>query len=252
MIDIHCHLVYGVDDGSRTIEDTIGMLKEAKEAGFTDIILTPHYSEYFSVPAKEIKERIDNIKSKSQDLGINLYHGNEIYSSSHMIEDIRNQEAVTLNNSRYVLFEFPMNQKILSMDEIIYRILDDGKIPVLAHPERYKYVQENPNMIMDYIERGLLCQSNYGSIIGRYGKEAKETVKKLLTHNMIHFLGSDNHRTNTVYKEMPETITELEKLIGRELLVELSIENPRRILNNENIDIDDPIEIKARTWKFWK
>ena len=94
-------------------------------------------------------------------------------------------------------------------------------------------------------------RSAISGIVGRYGKEAKETVKKLLTHNMIHFLGSDNHKPNTVYAEMPEILNKLEKLIGPNYLKTLSLDNPQKILNNENIEIDDPEEIK-RSWKFWR
>ena len=252
MIDIHCHLVYGVDDGSKSIEQTIEMLKEAKAVGFTDIILTPHYSNYFHVPAQEIQARIDEIKNRTTDLGINLYHGNEIYISTELMEDMKNNETVSLNNSKYVLFELTMDEKPFYVDDVIYSILDDGKIPVIAHPERYRFVQQDPNMLIDYIERGVLFQSNYGSILGRYGKEAKECVKKLLTHNMIHFLGSDNHKPNTVYVEMPESIEQLEKLLGKEYLYDLTTNNPRKILENERFDIDDPEEIKTKFWKFWE
>lgn len=234
MIDIHCHLVYGVDDGAKTLDDTIEMLKEAKTVGFTDIILTPHYSEYFRVPARKIKNKIEKIINESKYLGINLYHGNEIYASSHMIDNIKKNKAVTLNNSKYLLFEFPMNVNALSMDEIISEILNDDKIPVLAHPERYKVVQENPNIVTKFIEKGVLCQANYGSIIGIYGNEAKETVEKLFNKNQIYFLGSDNHRTNTIYKQIPNILIQLEKLIGKEKLDKLTIYNPSKILLDTN------------------
>ncbi len=235
MIDIHCHLVYGVDDGAESIDATIEMLKEAKKVGFTDIILTPHYSNYFHVPADEIQARIDEIKNKSTDLGLNLYHGNEIYLSSHLMEDIKNKETVTLNNSRYVLFELPMGEKPFYTEDIINSILKDDKIPIMAHPERYRFVQQKPNVLIDYIQRGVLFQSNYGSIMGRYGIEAQETIKKLLTHNMIHFLGSDNHKVNTIYANMPDTIEKLENLLGKEYLYKLTNDNPERILKNEKL-----------------
>ena len=144
-----------------------------------------------------------------------------------------------------------MHNSTYNVDEVIYDILNAGKVPILAHPERYDFVQSDPNWLLNYIDRGVLFQSNYASIVGRYGKEAKETVKKLLTHNMIHFLGSDNHKPNTVYAEMPEILNKLEKLIGPNYLKTLSLDNPQKILNNDNIEIDDPEEIK-RSWKFWR
>lgn len=252
MIDIHSHLVYDVDDGSENIEDTIHMLKEAKDAGFTDIILTPHYMEhYYMVPCFEISKKIESIREKAQSIGINIYQGNEIYSTENIIELINEKEAMSLNNSRYVLFELPMQSRPMSIEQVIYLLLQAGKIPVMAHPERYSYVQKDPNMLLDYIEQGVLFQSNYGSISGRYGHEIKETVKKLLTHDMIHFLGSDNHRVNTVYKEIPETLKILEKWVGEDKAEELTTINPKHIINNEEFEIEEPIEIHKKSWKFW-
>lgn len=251
MIDIHSHLVYGVDDGSRTIEDTKHMIREAKKVGFTDIICTPHYmKDYYEVPCNEVYNKICNIQNLVD--GINIHQGNEIYATENIIEFINSKKAMSLNNSRYVLIEFPMQTKPINMDQVIYLILQEGKIPIIAHPERYSYVRENPNMLLEYIEQGVLFQSNYGSIIGMYGNDIKETAKKLLTHNMIHFLGSDNHRANTVYEHIPETLKLLEKWIGEEKLQELTTDNPSYILNDEELEIDEPIELKKSFFGSWK
>lgn len=251
MIDIHSHLVYGVDDGSKAIEDTIYMLKEAKKVGFTDVICTPHYMEdYYEVPCNEISDRISNMQDLAEKIKIRIYQGNEIYSTENIIEYINDKKAMSLNNSRYVLFEFPMQNKPINMDQVIYLLLQAGKVPIVAHPERYSYVREKPNMLIEYIEQGVLFQANYGSIIGMYGKEIKETAKKLLTHNMIHFLGSDNHRVNTVYKHIPEAIKTLKKWVGEEMVQELTTDNSGCILNNEELDVYEPIEIKKKLWGF--
>lgn len=253
MIDIHCHLVYEVDDGSKSIEDTLYMLKEAKKVGFTDIICTPHYMEdYYEVPCSEISNKILKMKELSQNINIRIYQGNEIYSTENIIEYLNSNQAMSLNNSKYVLIEFPMQNKPMNMDQVVYLLLQAGKIPIIAHPERYSYVREDPNMLLEYIEQGVLFQSNYGSVIGIYGNEIKETAKKLLTHNMIHFLGSDNHRINTVYKNIPEALKTLEKWVGQDKIQELTTDNPSCILSNEEFDIDDPIEVKKKLWGFWK
>lgn len=253
MIDVHSHIVYGVDDGSKTIEDTMHMLKEAKKVGFTDIICTPHYMEgYYEVPCKEISSKISQIRDLAEGINIKIHQGNEIYANENIIEYIKSGQATSLNGSRYVLIEFPMQTKPINMDQVIYLLLQAGKVPIVAHPERYSYVRENPNMLLEYIEQGVLFQTNYGSIIGMYGNEIKETAKKLLTHNMIHFLGSDNHRVNTVYKNIPEALKILEKLVGEDKVQELTTENPECILNNEEIEIDEPIELKKNLFGSWK
>lgn len=253
MIDIHSHLIYNVDDGSKSIEETVLMLEEAKCAGFTDVVLTPHYMKnYYTEPCNKIRDKISALYEDSKKIGINLYQGNEIYATSDIVDLIKNNEAMSLNKSKYVLFELPMQEFPINLDEIIYILLENSYIPIIAHPERYRYVQENPNLLVDYIEKGILFQANYGSIIGVYGNKIKETVQKLLTHNMIHFLGSDNHRPNTIYRVMPEIITNLNKLIGEDKQNELTTINPMNILENKDIDIEEPETIKKSLFKFWK
>lgn len=253
MIDIHSHLVYNVDDGSKSIEDTIHMLKEAKKAGFTDVICTPHYMEdYYEVSCDEVASKISKMRDLADGINIKIHQGNEIYANENIINYINSKQATSLNNSRYVLIEFPMQNEPINMDQVIYLLLQAGKVPIVAHPERYSYVRENPNMLLEYIEQGVLFQTNYGSIIGMYGNEIKETAKRLLTHNMIHFLGSDNHRVNTVYKHIPEALKTLEKWIGEDKVQELTTDNPECILNNEQLEIDEPIKLKKTLFGSWK
>ena len=112
MIDVHSHIVYGVDDGSKTIEDTIHMIKEAKKVGFTDIICTPHYMEdYYEVPCEEISSKISQIRDLAEGINIKIHQGNEIYANENIIEYIKSGQATSLNGSRYVLIEFPMQTK---------------------------------------------------------------------------------------------------------------------------------------------
>ena len=240
--------------GSKYLQsDIVETFKEAKKVGFTDIICTPHYMEdYYEVPCEEISSKISQIRDLAEGINIKIHQGNEIYANENIMEYIKSGQATSLNGSRYVLIEFPMQTKPINMDQVIYLLLQAGKVPIVAHPERYSYVRENPNMLLEYIEQGVLFQTNYGSIIGMYGNEIKETAKKLLTHNMIHFLGSDNHRVNTVYKNIPEALKTLEKLVGEDKVQELTTENPECILNNEEIEIDEPIELKKNLFGNWK
>lgn len=121
-----------------------------------------------------------------------------------------------------------------------------GLIPIIAHPERYDEVQDNPATAIDWIEQGAMLQANYASIIGKYGNKAKETLLKLLDANAVHFLGTDTHRKHSVYTEMDEILHEFKKKIGAEKLKELTEINPRMILNNELFEIEMPKKIKRK------
>ena len=215
MIDFHSHILPGIDDGSRSIEQTIRMLKEAKEAGFTKIISTSHYMEgYYESDETERIELLNEVQKNIS--GIELYLGNEIYITNNMIDLIQNKQASTINNSKYVLFEFPLSAKSMNDKEVVYRLIENGFVPVIAHPERYSYVQDNPEYIEELAEMGALFQANYGSIIGMYGKKAEKTLKKLLKNDLIRFFGTDSHRIDQVYTKMPKILKKLHKVLSDE------------------------------------
>ena len=150
----------------------------------------------------------------------------------------------TLGDSRYVLFELPLRAKVMYTNEVINKLLSMKLIPIIAHPERYELIQDETNIAIDWVEQGALLQANYASIVGRYGMKAKETLLKLLDANAIHFLGTDNHRSGSVYTRMDEIKKEFRRKIGRDKLYELSEINPRSILNNEEFEIEMPKKIK--------
>lgn len=247
MIDIHSHIVFEVDDGSKSIEDSIEMILEAEEAGFTDIIATPHYMESaYEVPRKQIKEKIDSIINILNDnnVKVKIHQGNEIYITNNMVDLLNNNLASTLNNSKYVLFETPMNVEPLNLLDVVYTLLENNKVPIIAHPERYEFIQKNPNKLIELMENGVLFQANYGSVTGQYGKEAQKTVTKLLQNNMIHFMGTDVHRPNSVYTRVTDAVRKLKEILPENVVEEITTENARKVLNNEDIEIKKPLPIK--------
>ena len=238
MVDLHTHILPGIDDGSKNIAQTMELFKEAKQAGFNKIVLTSHYMENLCTVNEQEREKIKNIietKLGINQMGIELYLGSEIYYSTDMVNEIKNNNASTINKTRYVLFELPMNTEILDIYEIIYSMQSNRLIPILAHPERYICVQKNVNMVGELVEKGVLMQSNYGSILGVYGKEPQKVIKYLLKNNLIHFLGSDVHMPKTIYPKIEKAIKKIEKIIGKEKFKELSTINPNKVLNNQDI-----------------
>lgn len=245
MIDFHTHILPNIDDGSRSIDETFNLIKEAKEVGFDGIILTSHYIENFY--ETDVPERDVWVKAISENLGAkgidtDLYLANEIYISENMMGLLEQRKASTINNSCYVLFELPLNEEPLNLYDVIYSLQENKLIPVLAHPERYSFIQKEPELIYDLIEKGCLMQANYGSIIGQYGVKAEYIVKKFLENNMIHFLGSDVHRQNSIYPKIPFALEKIKEIVGEEKLEELTTINPKLVLANKKIEIDEPEE----------
>lgn len=138
----------------------------------------------------------------------------------------------------------PLNIEPMNLYNVIYEMLQHKLIPVLAHPERYTFMQQEPELISELVEKGVLLQCNYASIIGYYGKKAEIIVRKLLENDMVHFLGSDVHRANTIYRRMPEILRKLRGIIGAAKLKELTTTNPKLALQNKRIEIEEPNKIE--------
>ena len=246
MIDFHTHILPNIDDGSKSVEETFNLIKEAEKAGFDTIISTSHYMEgYYEVENKERRIWVDafNEKLKEQNINVQLYLGNEIYITENIINLLENDKASSINNSNYVLFEMPLNAEPMNLYDVIYSLQENKLIPVLAHPERYSFVQKEPELITDLIQKGVLMQANYGSILGQYGEKAQIIVKKFFESNMIHFLGSDVHRQKTIYKRIPEALRQIEEIVGEQKLNELTTINPELALNNKKIEIEEPYDV---------
>lgn len=240
MIDFHSHIVYDVDDGIDTIENAIQIIKDAKNAGFNKMILTPHYMQgCYDVPANEIQKRIEILKQKCEEEKIDmmLYQASEIYITDDIIEILQKNLASSINASHYILIETPMSIEPLELTEVIHILIENGKIPIIAHPERYTYIQKEPNKVLELMKHGVLFQANYGSILGQYGKEAKKTVKRLLKNNSIHFLGTDTHKTGYIYQNMDKIKRKLRKIVREEQIEELTTQNAQKVIRDEEIKV---------------
>ena len=216
MVDVHSHIMYGIDDGSESIETSLEILKDAYNNGVTDIFLTPHYIENsrFNCNNKE-KQKILNIlktKLKEEKISINLYIGNEVFIDENILEHIKNNEIATLNNSKYILVELPMGRMYNNTKEILFNLIIEGYTIVLAHPERYRYMQEDDKKLEELLSMGVLLQGNYRSLFGYYGKDAKKTLKKFIKKKQISFLGSDIHKNDGYnLKKLEKIVLKLSK-----------------------------------------
>lgn len=203
MTDIHSHILFDVDDGSRNLDESIELLKKMKEIGFTDVILTPHYingSEYScDNVCKRKRYKIIKGELEKENININIYLGNEVFINNNIYDLIKENVIHTLNNTRYVLIELPFHNQIVNLEDIIYELKIKGLIPIIAHPERYSYFWENYKEVDRLREEGFLFQGNYASILGFYGKESQKLFKYMLKNKYIDYLGTDIHRTTKMY-----------------------------------------------------
>ena len=198
MKDMHNHLLYGIDDGSKNYKRSIELLKKLEEEGVTDIVVTPHYiigSNYNSNNEKK-NELINKLQKSTK---INLYIGNEVFIDNNIIDEIKKENISTVNNTKYLLIELPLNEKLEYAKNIIFNLRDEGIIPIIAHPERYHYIDLKD--LIDYIDMGCLLQGNITSLNNKYGKKARKNLELLLKKNMIHVLGTDIHSSGEIELE---------------------------------------------------
>jgi len=247
MVDIHTHLLPNIDDGAREYEEALEVIKLAENTGFTDLFVTPHYiAGHFNndkvlvdMMTKKLNEYLED-----KDVHLNIYNGSEVYVCENLDKLVDENVIPTLNNSKYILIEIPMNMKIMYLDDIIYKLTTMGLVPILAHPERYSYVQNDPNFLLELIQKNVLIQSNYGSLIGQYGKTAEKTLEKLLKNNMVHFLSTDTHGQGYVYENMPKILSILNKIVDKKTVNLLTKENGEMVIHNKDIEIIEPTRIK--------
>lgn len=255
MIDLHSHILPNIDDGSKSLEESIAILKKAQESGVTDIVVTPHfiYGSTYNNPKSKNLELLTNLQNKAQEINVNLYLGNEIYVDEDMLKYLKKGIVSSLNNTRYVLFELPMNNEFKALKQIVFELQSKGYIPVIAHPERYRFLKENPFLIEELITAGALFQSNIGSLFNRYGKEANKILELFLKHHMITFLSSDtHHETDTFYEDIPKLKKLLKKIVSEEYMEELFETNARKLLQNEKINPEEFIPIKKSIFKKYQ
>ena len=238
MKDIHSHLLYGIDDGSGSIEESISILKDMEKLGINELVLTPHYVENSRyncnnkdkvILYNELKEELER-----ENINIKLYLGNEVFITPNIIELIENKEITTINNSKYILFEFPLRQIYNNTGVIISEMVSHGYIPILAHPERYEEFQNNPELVEDYLKMGVLMQGNLTSLFGKYGKKAEKTLKYFLKKKLISFLGSDTHHMyNFPIKKLEKKLYKITK--DKQYIEELFYNNFDKVIRNEDI-----------------
>jgi protein-tyrosine phosphatase len=194
LIDLHSHVLPGVDDGARSDDLALDMLRAAEADGTSIIAATPHAHH---VSASKIIDGVDHLRKLADAAGIEIeiIPGHEARLAPDIAERYRQGDIIPLNHTSYQLIELHLFEewpKELS-ERSIGRIQEAGLIPIMAHPERYPAVQRDPDWIETLIQRGILMQLNSHSLTGYHGPEARETAELLIRRNLVHIIASDAH-----------------------------------------------------------
>lgn len=254
MIDIHNHLLPGLDDGAKSLEETIEIAKTAQEYNIYKIVATPHYiEENKKVEGKEIKARIKKINKllKLKDIQVEILPGHEIHLTSDLLDRIKKRDILTINESKYILLELPMNYIPDYLDKVFYDLSVMGYKPVIAHPERNEEVIKSPGVLYKWVKKGIIFQLNAGSLFGVYGNEVKKTAFDLIDNYLVQVIASDCHGNNNISLEwLARSKRKLEDVCGSYTIQFFT--NAEYIINNEEIIYEEPKQIKSKSfWSFF-
>jgi protein-tyrosine phosphatase len=253
MFDIHCHVLPAIDDGAKDMGDSLAICRKAVAEGVLAIAATPHFIEGESeVLPETIQSRLDYLHTELNKAGIDLtvHPGMEIYMSPNLAELYEQGKVIAINNKNYMLIEMPIFGTIPPYaDEVIFSLQMKRLKPLIAHPERYRAVREHPNIVYRFIEKGCAIQVNSGSIMGQFGKEVQKTASKLLEHNLVHAISSDNHSCRNRIASLRECYEYVAKKYGGRKADNLFINNCRAIIQGQDLYMDTPSPIKRN--KFW-
>lgn len=196
-VDMHSHLLPGIDDGCKTFDESIELIKELIDLGYKKLICTPHImGDFYRNTPEIILNKLDQLTDIIQQLGlpIELSAAAEYYLDESFIKRIENEEQLLcFGEKKYVLFETSYMNASPYIDQVIFILFSLGYTPILAHPERYVYVFDNYDELHRLYDKGVLFQVNINSLSGYYSKPSKKIAEYLIDNQMVHFFGTDMH-----------------------------------------------------------
>jgi len=209
-VDIHSHLIPGIDDGAKNMERTIELILELKEMGYTKLITTPHISDMFLNDSQKIIEGYNLViqELSHRNIDITIEVAAEYYINEHFMELLDKKDILTFGKEKYLLFELSYFTPPRDLESLVYEIKQAGYTPVLAHPERYEYFHNSIEKYYKMKSFGLLFQINLTSIANYYSKNIKKCVKQLILHNLVDFVGTDTHHRGHI-KYLKSTFSNL-------------------------------------------
>lgn len=233
MVDMHCHIMPGVDDGAKTRKEVQEMLKMEYENGVRTVILTPHYRKDMFEPDFElIKKRFQYVKYEAENMGLDMdvFLGCEYHANSDMIKEIKENPRFRINGGKYVLVEFSSTHTYQKIRDYVYQMINSGFKPIIAHIERYRSVVKNLDNVSELIDLGAYVQVSSGALLGEDGLRAMLASRAMLRKKMIHFIGSDCHDAKERCPNFKKCAEYVEKKVDIKYAKNIFVNNPKKIL----------------------
>ncbi len=249
-VDIHSHILHGLDDGAKTLDESVEMLRIAADAGTTDIVATPHANSRYQFDPALIDARIAELEGRS---ALRIHRGCDFRLQSNTIDDaLAHPTKYTINHKNYLLVEFPEQSVFSHTDNVLTGLLDVGIVPIITHPERHRELPRRLGDLARWIDMGCYLQVTAGSITGRFGQTASMHARQLVARGLVHFVASDAHDIKRRPPKLSSAYRGLVEEWGEAAIRPLFSDNPRAVLTGEPFDsFVKPLRQKRRWYQVW-
>ena len=250
-VDIHCHLLHGLDDGAKDLSESVAMLDLAARSGTTDLVATPHANSKYPFDPELIDARITELSEASS---LRLHRGCDFRLQSDTIDDaLRHPRKYAINHHNYLLVEFPDVWLFAHTDDVLLSLIDAGLMPIITHPERHVQLRRRHDDLARWIEMGCYVQVTGSSVTGRFGPSSQRTTAELVSRGLVHFVASDAHDTRHRPPSLTAAYHKLAEEWGEEVIQPMFVDNPRAVLTGDPIESDvRPVTRRKKRWyQFW-
>ena len=256
MIDIHNHVLPKLDDGSKSIDMSIDMLELAENQGITEVVSTVHYQhpkfDNLRITYEKMLERIYILEKHldKKSIGIKIHPGAEVYYYPNLLQLIENP-LTTMGNGKYMLVEFHPHHIPEGHKNELFNLKMSGVTPIIAHPERYKIIQNDINKVLEWMDIGCLIQVDAGSVLGTLGKAAQIASEVIIKNRWCQILCSDAHDNRNRNFNLKDAVELIENWVGKNAY-SLVYDNPKAVLSGEKVKIDPNDNIYPKENNVWK
>lgn len=255
MIDLHCHVLPGIDDGSRLLQETLDMARTAVKNNIDTIVATPHTLNGFFINKWENVVSLTATVQKAldaEDIAVTLYPAMEAQVCPELFEALERGQAATINdNARYLLLEFPPFSMPPASKEFVKKLNQQGMVPVIAHPERHLILQNDLAQLCGLVQLGALCQLTAVSITGHLGPYVQKSAEQMIRTGLAHVIATDAHANDQRILSLPAAVDRAAEILGDYARAEKMVsETPAAIIAGEDVEVEEPDLGDKKWWIF--
>ena len=249
MIDLHCHILPGIDDGAESLDESLAMARSAVEDGIHAIVATPHtLNGIYTNPVKKVISRVADLKKifSENHIDLRLYTGADVHLCPQMLDLIKSGDAGTIDNAgKFILLELPPQAIPQGLKDEIFSLKLNAITPIITHPERNPAIQQDIGILHELVRIGALCQITSTSITGDFGSPVLLCSEKLLKHRLVHVIASDAHSADRRPPVLSRAVEAAAEILGSyDEAMKMVTDIPASILLGDMPDIPEPVPAK--------